>query len=360
MPELVIPGTEPVKKVIDRIQARKNRRIDSFVNSADELQFQMRVAGVGYPADTLTMTIDGLEMPLTEGAIKTTALLINQSKPSWFQRFSDPQFFPKLFRNYQHKRGFLVRHDGFQVYAVLPDTYQIADAYELLEQNFLPSLEEHFGNVRGIEHIIGGDDDGDLESFRVICGDNLVPVEDKMGQYLMFMLSTSDNGLADTRCWIGLYRPISQSVAVRKQTSANWSHRTDSTEFFGKAGDRVRDTGYYKKAFQAHFSEMVNEPLQMRDDDSGILMSCADLVELLKKMKLIGSGHYKAARLYANSLTEDGRPRNTLYDCFNCLAIGAKDLTNLAQRQKAEESTMTLFTSKGGISEQIRRAYERF
>jgi hypothetical protein len=355
--ESLLNGLEPVETILSRLLQRQQRRIDSNIKDPIDLGFQFKSAGFGQPDDGFWMKIDGLEMPLTEGAVKTAAALIGQKNPAWFNKFDDIQFFPKLFRNYQHKTGFLVRHDGTQVYAVLPDDYRVADAYDLLTDQLLPLMEESVGGIRGVAHVYSGADEGDAESFRIVAGDNIMPLTDEYGQFAMVQLATSDNGLIDTKMWLGLYRAISTTASLRGQTVAKWSHKSEGEPFFSKVGDTVRAIGDYRASYQRIFSELLKEPLPRQTDGSDT--PCADLLTLMRKGKLITKQHYDASVQYANGITEDGRQHTTQYDCYNCLTRGAADLVGMDQRHKAEEAALALFTSAGGVVDQLKRAFDK-
>jgi hypothetical protein len=357
--KLVIPnlnGLESVEDVIQRVGARKARRHDVYMDNPTDLGFTWHEVR-GEADGDFFMTIDKVEMRLTEGALKTAAMMIGQKNPKWFSRFADENFLPKSFRNFGHQTGFLIRHDGREIQAVLPDSYRVRDAYELLHEDFLPSLEDNIGGIRGIAAVEEGD--GDLGSYRVVCGDNILPgVADDMGQYMMFLLSTSENGLAKTQAWIGTYRSISQTAALRGQTGASWGHKNEGTRFFDRTGEAIQGLGIYRQQFGGVMVEMAKTSLPSLDDGKTV-MAPEDVLGLLHRGKLLTKSHYDAAKQYATQLTEDKRKVSTEYDLFNCCTKGAQELENVQQRQKAEEQSMAIFTGSGGLVGNLMKALEK-
>lgn len=354
----LLSGLEPVETVLARLKKRMERRQDVQIDNPIDLNFRWVEAGVGQPEGRFYFTLDGKDMPLTDGAVKTAAARIDQKNPRWFQKFDDPDYFPKSFRNYNHKTGFMVRHDGNEIQAVLPDTYRVTNAYDLLVGDFLPLVTENFGALRGIGHEFDGD--GDYDSFRIVGGDNLLAsagAADEIGQYLLFQLSMSENGLSDTKTWLGLYRPVSTTSALRGQTCSKWSHKVDGDKFFGRTSEMVRHTGYFNVRFTKIMGAMLAEPLPVDDQDQR--MAAVDVLTILKQGRLITQNHYDNAKVYANGLTEAGTPHNTQYDLFCALTRGAQDLLNPHQKEKAEEASMLLFTERGGLLGQIQRALEK-
>ena len=348
-------GLENIEDVVDRLRNRQKRRHDVFIDDVADLRFRHQEGGVDRE-DAFVMTVDGVDMPLTDGANQTASAMIKQKNPDWFSRFQDPDYFPKSFRNFSHNTGFLIRHDGHRIQAVLPNTYVVRDSYELLVEDFLPLVEENIGKLQGIGHFQEGD--GDLDAFRLICSKNVVDgIDEKYGHYLMFLLSTSENALHDTIAWLGLYRSISASAAIRSQTRTKWSHRNSGERFRNKTSDVVRGMGYYQNSFSKVLTALLNQPLPLGED--GREMDAVDVLTILKDGKMITPSHFAAAKLHANSLTEDGRPHRTQYDLFNACTRGAQDILSPSLRHKAEEVSMSLFTEPGGLLMQIQRAFER-
>ncbi len=352
----VLEGLEPADDVLSRLKKRRDRRKDVLVSDPVDLHFRWEEAGYGNPEGGFYMKIDGKDMLLTSGAEKTASQIIGQKDSNWHKRYQDPDFFPKAFRNFSHKAGFMIRHDGHNVQAVLSENYRIRDAYDLLVEDFLPLVSENIGEIRGIGHTQEGD--GDLDSLRVVLGSNIVPgVNDRYGQYLMFLLSTSDNGLYESKTWLGMYRSASASASLRGQTAAKWTHKSSPEKFMARTSDTVRNMAYYQGQFAKVMEALARAPLPIGADNDPL--PATDVLLILRKGGLLSQSHYDAAKIYANSLTEDGRPCTSQYDVFNACGRGAQDLLNPNLRHKAEEATMLIFTEPGGLAEQLRRAIEK-
>lgn len=339
--------------IIDILRARKARRKDVLVDSAGDLNFRWIEGGM--LPEGFYMTVDGHDMMLTSGAEKTASYCIKQNDPRWFSRFMDTQYFPKSFRNYAHKRGFVVRTDGHNVTAVLPDNYAISNTVDLLEGDFLPLLESSFGQIRGGQLMQEGD--GDMDIVRIVCGDNCVPgMEDRFGQHLMFMLCCSENGLDSTTTSLGLWRDASGTGTVRKSTVARWGHKSSPDNFMKKTADVVLSMAFYHNQFSQVFGELVK--LKMPRSDYAE-MEFSDVVNLLHRCELITERHKKNTLQYVNGLTEDGRRMETHYDLFCCLSRGAADILQSGPRLLAEQVTMELFTGAGGLNALLSKAVEK-
>ncbi len=348
-----LPNLESVDTVLERLRLRSRNRHDVFIDDAVDLYFRWEPGGLG----GYYMKIDGIDMPLTSGAVKTAAQRINQKNPAWFKSFVDENYFPKSFRNFAHRSGFLIRHDGKYVQAVLPSKHHIADPHQLLTETFLPALTESMGNIHGVIHQF--DQDGDEDSFKLVCGQNIIPtVPDGLGQYMMFSYSTSENGLFDTRTWVGLYRSICQSAAIRGQSCSRWTHKSDAENFLSKTGETIRNFGDYSEAFSKVFIAMTLEPLP-KNESTNEIMNAMDMLNILVKGGIMTKDHFKMCRAYANQQTEDNRDITTHYDLFTVITRGARDIINHRLREKAEEVAFKIFTSSGGLMETVRRSMER-
>jgi hypothetical protein len=343
---------EHLDDVITRLKRRQNFIHNVYIDSPGKLDFIVREAGVNYNEDTFTMNINGQEMPLSEGAIKTAAAMIGQKNHKWFKRFADPQFFPKAFNNYNHKQGFLIRHDGNNIVAVLPDTYQICDIYTLLTEEFLPCLKKDFGEIVAVEHKPEGDFEGDYDTIKIICGKNLVTSipESRAGLRLMLMISSSDHGLEDTKVCLGLYRPTSGTCGLREQTNSKWAwhHKPEQfATFLSRSKNNINQMSFYAKAFSELFSELAITDLPILDDSSP---TCAHMADVLKKLKLISNKVWNNSKFYVQNATDHSQ-----YNLFCCLIAAAKDIESRNQRMAEEFSLLKLFTKKGGIYKAIRK-----
>jgi hypothetical protein len=276
-----------------------------------------------------------------------------KTEPKYFSQFQDKSEFPRALvkgidDGKRQDKGVLVRHDGMNITAILPQDYRVHDAAHLLE-SFLEPLKDNLGDIRGVQSLEQGG--GDICSYRVVMGANIMPsLDDKHGQFMAFFITTSENGIIPTVCTLGLYRAVCTNTAIREQTINKWDHRSGVNAFYEKVAGVIHKTGYYQSQYSAIFAELLNTPL-------GIPAS--DLISAMHGNRLITKSHADTALLYAGNQTEDGRQVTTHWDLFNVMTASARDLPTVQAREQAESKTLTLFTDPGGLGEHLRRSHDR-
>lgn len=344
---------ESFDKVMDRLDFRAKNRVNLDVDWVSDLQIHYAEQDSSKSKSGYYAKIDGKDMLLTSGAIKTACRLVKISDPTFFNQFEDRDEFPRVLRKgidegKRKRKGVLVRHNGLEVTSILAPDYKIKDANELLA-DFIGPLKENLGEPVGVYSLEQGN--GDICDYRIVMGDNLVPeLNPEHGQFLMFMLTTSENGLCDTRSILGSYRNICQNSAIREQTLCKWDHKSLPNKFYSKTASTIQQIGFYTDRFSQVFQALVKAKLDV---------PAVDLVSELKRSKLITKGHAEMALMAAGEPTEDGREHETYYDLFNVLTRGARNLPSILNREQAEQSTLELFSEPGGIQEQLRIAHEK-
>jgi hypothetical protein len=341
-----------VDKELERLHVRSKGRENIFVDRVMDLGIHWKDQGhnnrSGYFAK-----IDGRELPLTDGAIKTACRMV-KTEPKYFSQFKDKSEFPRALikgidDGKRRDKGVLIRHNGLQVTAVLPQDYKVHDSAHLME-DFLEPLKENLGDIKGIQSLEQGD--GDICSYRIVMGTNIMPsLDDMHGQFMAFFVTTSENGIVPTICTLGLYRAVCTNTALREQTITRWDHRkVGFSAFYEKVAGVIHKTSYFQSQYSAVFEELLKTPLGD--------MAATDLISAMYGNRLITKQHAETAALYAGNQTEDGRQVSTQWDLFNVLTAAARDLPGVQAREQAESKTLTLFTDPGGLAEQLRRAHE--
>ena len=132
-------GLLPVQQVLAECQARHNARKTIILPDAVSLNLHWVEPHSGMPRGGFMGRIDGKDLPLGETGMRTACKLI-KSRPEFFEQLSDPDAFPKLFRNAidnpnrQGDAGIMVRtglsDNGFsdEIAAILPPSYEVRDA----------------------------------------------------------------------------------------------------------------------------------------------------------------------------------------------------------------------------------------
>jgi len=295
--------------------------------------------------------IDGQDMLLSANALRTANRLI-ESKPSHWDQYPDRDAFSKSLVHILDNKtndGYMLRHNGLQVNAILPGDYQVKDACELLVELIEP-LEKAVGKINGISVIDQGD--GDITSLRVIIGENIIPsLRDELGQYMMFLLNTSETGAIPTRSVLGLFRTICTNSAIRDATKIKeWNHRSEWDRFWEGTMDTLRQFGYFSTQFGEIFTGMLQAKLGV---------PAADILVVLHEQHQITNGHFIESQSWVDQPTEDGHPVETQYDLFNVLTKAAQGLQSIAAQHKAEQAALDIFPDAGGLIASLRTAYER-
>lgn len=351
MSQAVLLGLEEYQTVYDRLQMRAKGKDNIEVDNVRELAIEWQDQSSTNAKSGYYAKIGNRSLPLTDGAVQTACKMLGV-KPKYFNQFQDRNEFPRaLYKGIddgnRDMKGVLVRSDGLRVNAILPRDYAIRDAVDLLD-DFMEPLHEHLGDIKGVYSLEEGD--GDICSYRVVMGANLLPsIDAKLGQYLMFVLSTSEHGIKPTKTALGLYRSICTNSAIREQELCQWDHRASFGRFHDDTASVIRTAGYFQNAYSRVFQELLAAPLEV---------PALDLVGAFRESDLITRAHSELARLYVMAPTEDGRECESQYDLFNALTRAARDLPSIQQREVAESKTLKLFSEAGGIREQLRKATE--
>jgi hypothetical protein len=344
---------ESVNATLERLKARAatRRQVDverlTQLNLRWEDQSQTR-AKSGYYA-----RIGGNDMRLGDGAVKTLNRLIKgPADLKHWENYSDRNAFCKAAVNIldnpaRRSHGVILLHDQHEVNAFLPSSYLVRSAYTMLSEFVEMLTDSNLTNIRGIDSIEYGD--GDNCSYRVAMGNNIITdTKEEHGQLMMFMLSMSETGQTNCRTSLGMYRPICTNTGIEVQTLSNWSHRAGSEErFYNATGDNIRLTSYMQNAFSSLFSVLLKTPLEA---DPIVYLNT------MKVVKLITREHWTNAKVWATMPCEDGRKCETHYDLFNALTHGAQELTSLSQREVAEQTSMEMFSTPGGLDAVLRAA----
>lgn len=348
----ITAGLQSVETVLADAKYRHDHRVTLEYSNVTELGIRWHDQGPDKSESGYYAKIDGRELRMSDGAMKTACRLI-KTEPKFFNQFPDHDAFPKTFRHIldnpgRNESGVILRHDGLQVNCILPRSYQVRDANELLG-DFVGSLNENLGDIKGISVVDEGF--GDHTRYYVVMGNNLMPeIDDSLGQYMMFMLSMSETGLQPARTALGLYRTICTNSAVRQQTLSKWNHEGSIGKFYDSTNETIRMTGYLQSQFSKVFGELLKIPLEH---------DATELLKAMKTAKAISRDHHQLASTYVLTPTEDGRSVETQYDLFNVLTRAAQDLPSLRQREDAEQGAMALFTAEGGLFEELRRQAAR-
>lgn len=353
----------PVNDVLSRLEIRSKAYENLDVDKVSDLNIHWSDQDNEHRTSGWYAKIGNRDLMLSEQAIRGASKMVKVSDIKYWNQFPDRNAFPTTLAhilehaamsgNRQNAKRLLVRHDGINVRAIQPFVYKIKDAYELVA-DFVQMLAENVGEIHGISSVEDGDP-GDICSYRVVVGQNIMPMlKDEYGQYMMWLIACSETGAivcpgATAATAMGVYRTSCLNSAIREKLITKWNHRSKGLEkFYNESADRIRMMGYYRDQYADIFKELLSYKL--------VDVAPRDLLAAFESEKLITSGHYDAAEMYIDMPTEDGRPVETQYDLFNVLTKSAQELPSLAQRQAAETRALHLFTEKGGIFERLRTA----
>jgi hypothetical protein len=345
-------GLETLEKVQDRLAYRSAHKENIDVDQIRDLNIEWHDQGPSKSKAGYYARIGQKDLRLSDGAMKTACRLL-KTEPKYFSQFEDRAEFPRALvkgidEGKRKNKGVLVRTNGLEVTSILSRDYKIRDAATLLN-DFLEPLKDNMGDVKGVYALEQGD--GDICSYRVVMGANLLPsIDAKLGQYLMFVLSTSENGIVPTKSTLGLYRTICTNSAIRQQELCQWDHKTEFGRFYDDTASTIRTSGYFQNAYSRIFSDLIDAKLEV---------PALDLVSAFSEGDLLTSNHADLARLYVMAPTEDGRGCENQYDLFNALTRAARDLPSIQARELAESKTLKLFTDAGGIREALRLAADK-
>lgn len=354
MTEAPVYGLDRLKtvdEVIEQAEYRSKNRVNLDVDRFKDLGVRWIDQDSAHSKSGYYARIDGRDMRFSDNAVRTASKLVKIKDASHWSQYPDKDAFPTTVSHILDNRRnpqLLVRHNGIEVNAVLPSTYQIKDAYEIIS-DFADPLAEHMGNFKGI--MVDERSNGDMLAYRFIIGANIVKeLDDSKGQFMMFLLSMSETGACPAKTALGLYRTICTNSAIREQLVNKWNHSGSHNDFYRGTMQHIRQAGYYQQRYSEIFSELLNRKLP-----SG----AGDLLLALKQEKMITKGHYDASKIYADLPTEDGREHETEYDLFNLLTRGAQSLISLQARHTAEANALKICTDNGGISRNFNKASEK-
>jgi hypothetical protein len=349
-------GVESVTKVLDECKTRASHRHAMDVERMVDLNLHWEDEGPKHSKSGFFARIDGADMRLTNGAMKTLNRLIKgpMDLRHW-EQYEDKNAFPKAVRNIldnnaRRSHGVQLIHNELEVQAFLPSDYQVRNAYDMLS-DYLEQLDENIGDIRGINAHESGY--GDHCSYRVVMGDNIMPsVDANKGQYMMFTLSMSENGQCDARTGLGTYRTICTNSAIHEQTLSKWNHKSGGEgRFYENSGEMIRLHGMLQSQFKDVFENYFKAPLEHE---------AGELLNTMKAVGAISKEHFEATRVRLEMPDETGsRQAATYYDLFNGLTAGAKDMASIPAREQAEQAAMTLFTAPGGLYAQLKAFAQR-
>jgi hypothetical protein len=341
----LMAGIQPVQTVMDHLSYRSSHRETISMDRFAQLGIRYCNQDSSKTESGYYAKIDGQDMRLTDGAIRTAAKLID-AKPSFFNQFPDRDAFPKMVSHVVDSAGggVLVRHDGLSINAILPPYYQVRDADELLG-DFVKALDNEIGDIKGIA--VDEEGNADRARYRVVMGSNLMPdLDDSRGQFMMFVLTMSETGQINAQTELGLYRTLCTNSAVREATRSRWDHIASPSKFFQSSGEVIRMTGQLQNQFSRIFGELAKQELEHE---------AAAILHAMKVVGAISEQHNKLAQQMILTPTDEGRMVTTHYDLFNVLTRTAQELPSMKARESAEQQSLSLFTARGGIYEELRR-----
>lgn len=342
----LLAGIQPVEKVLEHVCYRRDHRETMTIQHPRELAMAYQDQGPSHSQSGYFAKIGGKELRLSGAALTGLNKLILQPKgmKHWDQ-YRDQNAMVKAVNNIYDEKAdpsMVVRHNGLEVTAILSPNHEIRDAADLLE-DFIEPMEERMGDIRGV--VAQEEGNGDICSYRFVMGDNFLKgMDDKYGQFMMFLLSCSESGIKPTVTTLGTFRTICTNSAVKIQTIAKWDCKSDFAGFHDKTSETLRMAEHLQKGYAELFGTLAN--VKLKDEP-------LDMLHALKNEGLISRGHYDAAKVYAQENTEDGRPVTTQYDLFNALTRAARDLGSIQSQQQAEERALTLFTEPGGVMSRL-------
>jgi hypothetical protein len=347
-------GLAQLETVIRGARQRADARQNIVVPTVADLNLRYVEPCRELPKGGYMARLEGKDMVVGDTAVNTACRLI-KSRPDYFKQFGDPNAFPQSLRNVidnpnrKGPGGVLVRtglaDNGIndEIAAILSPDYQVRDAHEQLA-DFGTTLADYFGNIRGVQVVEQGH--GAKSSYRVVVGDNIMKRADaQRGQFMMFVLSMSELGLAPDHTTLGLYRMICTNGAMRmdhRELLSEWLHKGSPEEYLAGTSEAIRHMSYLSSTWGQVFEETLDAPLTVE---------AQDLLNELKDTGLISNAHYDAA----DSLAVTG-PVQSQYDFYNLLTRAAQDLPSLRQREHAETSALRLFTEPGGVMGQVAAA----
>jgi len=353
----------PVEDVLNRLKIRRDGYVNVDIEKVSQLGIRWMEKDNDHRDSGWYAKIDGRDLKLSNQAVNSVSKMVKVTDMRYWNQFADKNAFPKTLSHILENtpsqssvdraepKRLMIRHDGIQVRAILPYEYKVKDAYDLLS-DFLTMVSESMGKINGVSSLETGDS-GDINSYRVVVGTNIVPaLKADMGQYMMFMLACSETGAnvyggSSAATALGLFRTSCTNSAIRETQVVKWNHRSNGLDrFITETGEKLRHTGYYQDQYASIFGELLKEKLGEANP--------RDLLHAMRSMSLISTAHSEACERYVDAPTEDGRPVETQYDMFNVMTRGAQDLSSLAQRQQAESRALNMFTSPGGIYKMLR------
>jgi hypothetical protein len=345
-------GLESYDNVMKNLRYRAEHTENYDLEAIRDLNIQWHDQGPEKSKSGYYAKMNGTDRRLTDGAMKTACRLL-KTEPKYFSQFEDRMEFPRALNKgidegKRKNKGVMVRSNGMEVTAILPPDYVIRDSATLLE-DFIEPLNENLGDIKGVSALEQGN--GDICSYRIVMGSNLMTsIDSKLGQYLMFVLSTSEHGIVPTKSTFGLYRTICTNSAIRQQEMSQWDHKSGFGRFYDDTASTIKTSGYFQDEYSRVFTNLLNAPLEI---------PALDFVNELSRTDLISRNQADLARLYVMIPTEDGRECENYYDAFNALTRAARDLPSIQAREYAESRTLRLFTDEGGIREALRRASDK-
>lgn len=339
---------QSVDAVMSMLQYRHEHRENHLVERVSHLGIRWHDQGPSKTESGYYAKIDGVDMLLTGQALRGANKLIRSNVAFWEQH-QDRDAFPKTLSHILDNRAeseLLIRTDGLKVNAILPSRYQVKDASEILA-DLIDPLRQNVGDIQGISMIDEGD--GDITSLRIVIGENIVPsLKAQFGQYMMFLLNTSETGAIDSQTVMGLWRTSCSNSAIREEQLQRWDHKSEWDKFWDGTMQTVRDFSYFQPQLGAMFASLYATRLDI---------PASDLLRGFRTAKLISNAHYDSAANWVNQPTEDGRSVENQYDLFNVLTRAAQELPSIKQQHNAEQSAMKIFTQPGGIFKSLRDAH---
>jgi hypothetical protein len=340
----LLSGLKDIDSELERLRYRSDHRDNIMVDTVSELGIRWEDTGPNYPRSGYYARIDGKDLPLTDGAMKTACRMI-KTEPKYFTQFKDRSEFPRALikgidDGRRRNKGVLIRTNGLALTSVLPQDYKIHDAADILT-DFVEPLRDNLGDIKGLQSLEQGD--ADICSYRIVMGSNIMPsLDEHHGQFMAFFFQTSESGLIPTVCTLGLYRAVCTNTAIREQAIVQWNHKTRFGPFYDKVAGVINKTGQYKSQYTEVFETLLSTPL---------IVPASDVLFSLNENRLITRAHYDLAVLYSGN-----QEVSTQWDLFNVLTSAARDMTTIQSRELAEGKVLKLFTEAGGLSEHLRRS----
>lgn len=344
----------PVEQVIEDARYRTSHRTDIYPDRFSDLGVRWLDGDNSHTQSGWYAKIGTTDMRLTNQAVRSASRMVRVKDTRYWDQFPDRNAFPMtmahvlenpaMLGNRKNAKSLLVRHNGLEVTAILPATYKVMDAPELLT-SMHDMIKDNMGKISGVSVV--GDAAGDQLSYRFVIGENIMKsLRSELGQHMMFLLATSESDAIPTETALGLFRTVCTNSAIREKSRMTWSHRGPVGSFMDRTGETIRMGGYFQGQYAKVFGELL---------DTNLDMPARDLLHTLRSEGIISNAHFDACQVGVDGMTEDNRPIETQYDMFNLLTAGAQSLTNVQQRQNAEARSMQLFTEAGGVYGQLQQ-----